>query len=452
MRTALLVALALAACKPKEKHGATRVLAEDAATVPAARVARPGEPTVGLRVAAGTVRDAESWDGYAVIVPAGGDPAAAKAAIDAVVTARKLAATVEVSTVAETGFEPGRLRYFGRDVPDADVARLAQAKDAVIVMASGPSSDAAEVLHATAAATRSGAAAVTGWIQDLVTSETFTLASFDAARPVEFPLDARTTVVFHAVRDDDSTTFFESFGLVRYGLPELYMTGVPQSFSSDAHELVNAAAQTLIERGAIDGDGVLTIDAAALRTGTWPDFTKALADTGGTGKATLTATWSIGDNAGEPDAPVEIELAIPGGTSPERLLETLAGFLGKRADPVESTSAGDAELDAARKRAQDDLITLAPHFAQGVPELERLIVKAPFTTDDGGTEWMWVEVDAWKGQTMTGILINEPFAVSALKIGARVEVRQSDLFDYVHHLADGSDHGGETSRILERRQ
>ena len=53
--------------------------------------------------------------------------------------------------------------------------------------------------------------------------------------------------------------------------------------------------------------------------------------------------------------------------------------------------------DAVLMDAMDEeaLAALAPHFAQGVPAMERLLVKAPFKTDGGGAEWMWVEVTAW---------------------------------------------------------
>ena len=41
--------------------------------------------------------------------------------------------------------------------------------------------------------------------------------------------------------------------------------------------------------------------------------------------------------------------------------------------------------------------------------------------------------------------------ISNLREGARVEVEVADLFDYEHTRADGSQAGGETSRILQSR-
>ena len=87
-------------------------------------------------------------------------------------------------------------------------------------------------------------------------------------------------------------------------------------------------------------------------------------------------------------------------------------------------------------------------FAPG----ERLLLKAPFKTDDGGNEWMWVEVVTWKGDLVNGILQNDPYEVTGLSAGARVEFRASDAFDYIHYHPDGREEGNTTGAILRRRE
>jgi len=65
---------------------------------------------------------------------------------------------------------------------------------------------------------------------------------------------------------------------------------------------------------------------------------------------------------------------------------------------------------------------------------------------------MWVEVVRWQGRTIRGILQNDPFEVPDLKSGARVEVKEGSLFDYILEKKDGTKEGNETGRLIERQQ
>ena len=128
----------------------------------------------------------------------------------------------------------------------------------------------------------------------------------------------------------------------------------------------------------------------------------------------------------------------------QRRLYVAAKVFGAHAD--------DEELNAARARALRALRKLKPRFTQRQPALEHLIVKAPFTTRTNGVEWMWVEVVHWEGKKLSGILQNDPYEVDDLKAGARVEVDEDSLFDYLYRRADGTDEGGETTKILMARE
>ena len=112
----------------------------------------------------------------------------------------------------------------------------------------------------------------------------------------------------------------------------------------------------------------------------------------------------------------------------------------------------DAELEAASRRAKQQVLAMAERYRSGPPFGERLLVKAPFQTPDGSTEWMWVDVVRWEGPTVSGILQNDPFFVAALKAGSRVEVAQDSIFDYILERRDGTKQGNETGRIIERRE
>lgn len=65
---------------------------------------------------------------------------------------------------------------------------------------------------------------------------------------------------------------------------------------------------------------------------------------------------------------------------------------------------------------------------------------------------MWVEVQRWHGDSLVGVLDNEPYYIKNLKRGDVVTVKEGDLFDWMIQLRDGGTEGGETNRILEKMQ
>jgi len=58
----------------------------------------------------------------------------------------------------------------------------------------------------------------------------------------------------------------------------------------------------------------------------------------------------------------------------------------------------------------------------------------------------------WQGHTIQGLLDNDPFEIPDLKAGARVEVEEDSLFDYILVKRDGKQEGNETGRLMERRE
>jgi uncharacterized protein YegJ (DUF2314 family) len=65
---------------------------------------------------------------------------------------------------------------------------------------------------------------------------------------------------------------------------------------------------------------------------------------------------------------------------------------------------------------------------------------------------MWLEVTGWEKDKLRGTLANEPFNVSALRRGSPVEVTESQVTDYLYMSPNGTREGGESSRILMRRE
>ena len=65
---------------------------------------------------------------------------------------------------------------------------------------------------------------------------------------------------------------------------------------------------------------------------------------------------------------------------------------------------------------------------------------------------MWIEVTAWNGNKIKGLLKNEPFHIPTLHGGQIVEVNQQDIFDYLRQHPDGKQDGNDTSEIILKMQ
>ena len=131
----------------------------------------------------------------------------------------------------------------------------------------------------------------------------------------------------------------------------------------------------------------------------------------------------------------------------EALLSSLFGW----EDAITPVKHNEALL-AASQRAKAKLPALRKDFAAGLNPGEFIQVKAPFKTPDGGQEWMWVEITAWEGANIKGILKNEPFNIPSLHAGQIVQVKQEDVFDYIRQYPDGRQEGNETGAIIEKMQ
>jgi uncharacterized protein YegJ (DUF2314 family) len=105
-----------------------------------------------------------------------------------------------------------------------------------------------------------------------------------------------------------------------------------------------------------------------------------------------------------------------------------------------------AASEAARKRLPE----LRKRFTAGLKPGEVLLLKAPFKTPEGKNEWMWVEVSIWKADgTIESILQNDPFQIPDLKSGARVRVKEAEIFDYLFTKPNGTVEGNETGKLIQ---
>ncbi|WP_224367225.1 DUF2314 domain-containing protein [Hyalangium versicolor] len=258
-------------------------------------------------------------------------------------------------------------------------------------------------------------------------------------------------VTFHVYRAGDGDALrMISLGMGKLGLPDLVVEQVPQSLTQDMGRFANLVAQLLAEGLSPSADGTLEVDLAKLKDARLQKQLEARVQKGAARRVKLRALAGQRDG-GDPDN-VLMELGFPGsGDVHVRHVAALDAVFGPQADGIVPVAPGDPELEAVARKARARLIDLRARAERGLRPPEELVLKAGFRTDDGGTEFMWLEVTGWAAGKWRGTLANEPDNVSRLRVGSPVEMPEAEVVDYLYVSPEGKQEGGESSRILMRR-
>jgi uncharacterized protein YegJ (DUF2314 family) len=296
-----------------------------------------------------------------------------------------------------------------------------------------------------------------GFVWDETTRQMFSLDTWQKERidgwDGDLP-DVRQHVNIHYYATDGGRHRAITLGMEKLGLPDLVLSDVPLLQSERMATVIDAVAQVLVEGALLQPGGVLELDLRAIRHAAAHD---AIIGRSGP-RATLRGRVELVPVEGEEGDPdnrlAELRFpGYPGASAAERQGAAFAAILGSVPDSTSGARADDPELAAATARAQARLPAIAAAFRTGLPLGERIVVKAPFDTDDGSIEWMWVGVTAWSGDVVTGNLENDPERVRGLRLGAKVQVKQRSIADYMWLRADGSrKEGGESADIFLRRE
>jgi uncharacterized protein YegJ (DUF2314 family) len=337
------------------------------------------------------------------------------------------------------------LEYIGRGLNSKDIAAVQTTQEALLVDISLLQKDGAtqhrEVMKLMAElATKTG-----GILWDESTRELYSQDAW-VARYADWDLDSQeiwSLFTIHSYRDGELFRLL-TLGLEKFGLPEIAVRDVSSGDAVGMSSLINLVVQTLRSGATVDEHGVLSVDTLSV-PGSWKILD------GGLGTANV--TLAIGTRL-EGDADNQLwEIVFPDGPDSEaqiRQQALLQQLFGATDELVQGKH--DDELELASSRGLAKLATLKTEFQRDWPVGDTLLVKGPFETDEGGNEWMWIEVVSWKGNVLKGILQNKPFLVRELKAGARVESKFELLFDYRRHHADGTISGNETGAILSQQQ
>ncbi len=345
------------------------------------------------------------------------------------------------------------LRYLGRTLTPEERKSLMKARQATMLSFRIPFEQRHEALLSAARFAHQAAAELGAFLWDVETREYFSAKGWKEIR-----LDGWSAgvpfvpahIVLHVYPDGESLRVI-SLGMAKFGLPDLVVEKVPQSLSQEFGRLVNSVAQLLAEGLALSADGTLDVDLSKLKDVRLKADLEPRFQKGAPRRVKLQALEARRDQ-GDPDNPL-LELGFPGsGDLHARHVAALDALFGKRPDNITPVASGDPELEEVARKARTRLTELRPRVERGLRPPEELLLKAGFRTDSGNLEYMWFEVTSWQAGSWRGTLANEPEDVSRLRMGSPVSVTEAEVVDYVYMSPAGVREGGESSRILMRRQ
>lgn len=261
--------------------------------------------------------------------------------------------------------------------------------------------------------------------------------------------DIRHQFIIHAYRSEHAARAI-SLGMAKFGLPDVVVVDFPWSANAQLAWVLTGLSQALIEGQPMGAQGRFDLDFRRLRHAALKRTLLEDVQPGSSATAPLLAVKGTPEEGDPENRLIELRFdRSPGRDAGTRMLAMLDGLFGASADPLIRVDHDEALL-AASAAAKARLPELKAAFERGFQPGEYLSVKAPFSTPSGGQEWMWVEVSAWSGDRITGMLRNDPVDVPGLHAGQTVTVSQKNVFDYLRTRPGAPSEGNETGKILEK--
>jgi uncharacterized protein YegJ (DUF2314 family) len=345
------------------------------------------------------------------------------------------------------------LQRFGRGLTREQATALQGSRHALLLDFAHPQSLSLTAYRSSLEVTEQIARDTQGLIWDEETREVFTpdewhrtrLESWDGGMP-----DVQRQTVIHAYHGDQLVRAI-TLGMGKFGLPDVVVNDFSWSTNRSMGNLIILMTQAMIEGATVGPQGLYDLDVHAIAHSAARQAQLDTLKPNATASAKLLLLKGTPDEGDPHNRLMEIRFDRAPGPDRYAQQEALLGSLFGSEDSIKRID-HNAELLAASKAARSRLPALEKAFNTGFEPGEYLMVKAPFKTPGGGHEWMWVEVTAWRGDEIRGLLKNEPSDIPALHAGQRVQVSQAEVFDYIRRGADGRQEGNETSKIIERMQ
>ena len=346
--------------------------------------------------------------------------------------------------------EPVMIQRFGYGLSQADAAALAHAHTALILDFAHPASRAMPALRAASVLVEQLARDTHGFIWDEATREVMSPDAWHERRLLGWTGDVPDVahhIVVHAY-DNGGSVRAISLGMGKFGLPDVVLQSFSGTLIKPMGWLLNLTVQAMVEGAAPARAGQLDIDPRALRNEKARGALQAQLKPGAQ-PARLAVATGLREEGDPANRLMAISASRYPGSDEALRLSALSHSLFDAQDDLKLVHHTD-ELRNASEAARARLPALRELFARGLLPNESIEVKAPFRTDEGGREWMWVQVERWKGDAIEGMLVNEPDRIAKLHSGQHVTASQAEVFDWLHRFPDGHSEGDTTDAIIER--
>ena len=353
--------------------------------------------------------------------------------------------------------EAGYFKYAGRGLSDDDIAGIQKTSRATRLLLLAPPLEVWKLGRQFTQLVHDFAVETKAFVWDSATRECFTSEAWKDKRLAGWPADgvpqisSQTTI--HLYRHEEGKPFLRAItlGMEKFALPDVSVEGLVSSDHKPAGNLINLVCQSLAERPKVEHPKAQIFSLDALKAGKQKKEHMGSLKEGATGAIKLELLEVDGEEGDPENRIIKLSFRNGEGASDGERKQNLLSKLWGASDSVMGIK-HDEEITAASKAAKEKLLKLRPAFIKGLEPGERILVKAPFPRDDSGDEWMWVEVLQWDAEkVIDGVLQNDPFFISKLKAGAKVQVKADEIFDYIYYRTDGSKEGNETGKLMEKQ-
>lgn len=343
------------------------------------------------------------------------------------------------------------LRYSGHGLTDDEGVELQSCNQALLLDFGYPKKYVWTGLRTANAIVDALVQKIGGFAWDQETREVFSSDAWHKRRVASWTgvvPDVTNQTVIH-IYDNGGSVRAITLGMLKMGLPDVTMNSSGWSSEKQVGNLINIFSQCLAEGAPVREIGDFRLSLHALRNSEFRDSQlKSIK-----GKGLALACLSVKPSESEEGDPKNrlIHLGAdkyPGADSNAQQESMISSFFGSE-DAISKIKDSD-ELLVASAKAKAKLPELQKAFAAGLEPGEFIDVKAPFQAENGGNEWMWVEVTKWTGDEIQGTLENDPQEIPYLRAGQKVKVRQQDVFDYLHHFSDKRTEGNTTGEIISK--
>lgn len=341
------------------------------------------------------------------------------------------------------------LQYFGYGLSRAQAEQLQTSRQALILDFAHPQSQVWDALHAANRLVEKIARDTGGLVWDEETRQIFSPDEWRTRR-IDFwtapYADVSRHTTIHAYKNGDYVRAI-TLGMAKFGLPDVVIQNFSWSLNRSMGNVINLFCQTMAEGARFAKAGEYDLDLRTIKNPSVREAQVSRLKSNANSVARLSLKQGTPEEGDPSNRLVEIDFdRYPGKDLHAKQDAMLSALFG--AEDGITYIRHNQELLAVSQKAKEKLPALNQAFNAGLAPGEYIQLKAPFATDDGGQEWMWVEVVEWKGQKIKGLLKNEPFKIAGLHGGQIVEIRQQDVFDFLRTYPDGKQEGNETSKII----